>query len=73
MRVLEINAPFSPGGIIGKMDESKLPSRGDRTSALNHDARARMEQLSKAQEKWKASRREKDENSSNDSLSSGDK
>ena len=73
MRVLEVNAPFSWGGITGKMNENKLPSEGKQTAALNHDARARMDQLSKAQEKWKKNRRENDENSSDDSLSSGDK
>jgi len=68
MRVLEINAPFSWGGIIGKMNENKSSSAKKQTTPLDHDAKARMEQLEKLKEKW-----EKDKNSSNDSLSNGDK
>jgi hypothetical protein len=68
MRVLEINAPFSWGGITGKMNDNKSSLAKKQTTPLDHDAKARMAQLSKAQEKW-----EKDKNSSNNSLSNGDK
>jgi hypothetical protein len=50
------------------MSDNKPSSAKKQTTPLDHDAKARMEQLSKAQEKW-----EKDKNSLNDNLSNGDK
>jgi|TARA_R110002051_G_scaffold213338_1_gene278285 hypothetical protein len=51
------------------MKEDKSPSEGKTLAVgMPHDAKARMEQLEKAQEKW-----EKKAKSVNGSLTSGDK
>ena len=69
MRVRETNAPFSLGGIVGKMKNDKSPSEGKiPVSDVNHDAKARREQLEKARKEW-----EKKAKFVDDSLKSGDK
>lgn len=50
------------------MSDNKPSSEKKQATLLDHDAKARMEQLEKLKEKW-----EKDKNSSNDNLSNGDK